>query len=113
MEVLGLLKRNSIEDNVKYSILSILRYNITLDAEDIHTFIRSGCDSYDCFLTPIKTIDAIKFEPTIHMFQDLNDLMFLFYEKANDSPNNTHNATKRIFFTTHTTRKHKKTHRRY
>jgi hypothetical protein len=119
-EVIGLLKRNSIEDNVKYSILSILRYNITLDAEDIHTFMKNGIgnsnsksDNYDYFLTPVKNIDAIKFEQTIHMFQDLNDLLFLFYEKANDS-GNTRNVTKRVFFTPHTTTtKHKKTHRRY
>jgi hypothetical protein len=120
-EVIGLLKRNSVEDNVKYSILSILRYNITLDAEDIHTFMKNNdndndndsCNSYDYFLTPVKNIDAIKFEQTIHMFQDLNDLLFLFYEKVNDSSSNTHNVTKRVFFTPHTTTKHKKTHRRY
>ena len=32
----------------------------------------------------VKNIDAISFEKTIHMFQDLNDLILIFYEKSKE-----------------------------
>ena len=35
-------------------------------------------------LTVIKNIDAIKFEKSINMLQDLNDIIFLFYEKSTE-----------------------------
>jgi hypothetical protein len=93
--VVGLIKRNSELDSVKYSIMSILKYNNILEPEHIQQFIRDDHDTsrYN-YMTPIKNIDAIIFEPTIHMFQDLNDLLFIFYEKPS---NNTHNLTKKIF----------------
>ena len=80
-QILGLLMRN--DDNRKYSILSILKCNITLDPSEISSFLKStNTDVYsDKFLKPIKNIDAITFEQTINMFQDLNDLLFIFYEK--------------------------------
>ena len=40
-ELIGLLKRNSIDNDKRYSLLSILKYNITLDAEDIKNFLLS------------------------------------------------------------------------
>ena len=61
------------------------------------------------FFTPVKNIDNIKFEKTIDMFQDLNDIFFIFYEKTNDICNETiksdfytniiksHSVTKRVF----------------
>jgi len=109
-EVVGLLKRNSTEDNVKYSILSILRYNITLDVEDVGSFMKNTTASYESFLTTIKNIDAIRFERTINLFHDLNDLLFIFYEKTEDTKQ--HNSTKRVFFKQPQSN-HKKTHRRH
>jgi hypothetical protein len=101
-EVVGLIKRNSFVDSVRYSIMSILKYNITLEPEHIKQFL------YDCptenYMTPIKHIDTIKFERSINMFQDLNDLLFIFYEK---SDRNTNSTTKKIFI--HKNAKHKKT----
>ena len=40
-EIIGLLKRNTIENNKKYSILSILKCNINLKPEDIKNFLKS------------------------------------------------------------------------
>jgi hypothetical protein len=36
-EMLGLLKRNTFLQKKKYSLLSILKYNITLSPEEIHS----------------------------------------------------------------------------
>jgi hypothetical protein len=101
-EVIGILKKKSTDNNTRYTLLSILKYNITLDAEEIRGFlINTKRDKwYKEFLIPIKNIDTIKFERTIHMFQDLNDLIFIFYEKTNDiqkgTQKNTNNLTKKI-----------------
>lgn len=98
-EILGLLMRN--DDNRKYSILSILKCNITLDPSEISSFLKTpNIDVYnDKFLKPIKNIDAITFEQTINMFQDLNDLLFIFYEKEprKINKNNVNNVTKRVY----------------
>jgi len=139
-ELVGLIKHNYIKNDNKYILLSILKYNFKLEPENINTFLRD--DDIDCFnvdfFTPIKNIDTIKFEKTIDMFQDLNDLFFVFYEKTNGNQNQNqtheinqnniiksdfytnivknHSFTKRIFFqkskNIKNSKKHKKTQRK-
>jgi hypothetical protein len=99
-EIIGLLKRNTIVNNKKYSLLSILKCNITLKPEEIKNFLKSSnlTDYLDNFLVPIKNIDAITFEKTINMFQDLNDLLFIFYEKSNEEIKKAaNNVTKKVY----------------
>lgn len=99
-EIIGLLKRNTILNNKKYSILSILKCNVTLKPEEIKNFLKSSnlTDYLDNFLVPIKNIDAITFEKTISMFQDLNDLLFIFYEKSHDEIKKSSNSvTKKVY----------------
>ena len=111
-EILRILKKNNTnnDESKKYSLLSILKYNISLDTEEIIPFLK--CDSQDLeyynqkFLTSIKNIDKVYFEKTISMFHDLNDLFFLFYEKKSQTQNqnNNHNqkqpqnSTKKVYF---------------
>ena len=116
-EILRILKKNNTnnDESKKYSLLSILKYNISLDTEEIIPFLK--CDSQDLeyynqkFLTSIKNIDKVYFEKTISMFHDLNDLFFLFYEKKNNLTQNqnnnhnqnqeqkhAHNNTKKVYF---------------
>jgi hypothetical protein len=98
-EIIGLLKRNIIDNNKKYSLLSILKCNITLKPEEIKNFLKSNnlTDYMDNFLIPIKHIDEIKLEKTINMFHDLNDLIFIFYEKDNIKViNQKNNMTKKV-----------------
>ena len=105
-EILKILKR-SLYTN--YSLWAILRYNIILDADDIKNFILYPNEDRN-FLTVIKNIDSIQFEKTIHMLQDLNDLVIIFYEKK-DSDSNSQNKTKKIYIHSHdkNIKKHKKT----
>lgn len=95
-EIIGILKKKStdVETNKKYSVLSILKYNISLDVEEVPTFLKVKPYS-DNFLVSVKNIDTIKFDKTINMFQDLNDLFFIFYEKSDKKE--IKNITKRIF----------------
>lgn len=115
-EILQILKKTTVENEIKYSLLSILRYNITLDADDIKNFIIYSRDNRDnsdnreiienSFLKIINNIDAIHFEKTINMFHDLNELIFIYYEKSQElkkvDPNNT---TKKVFLKTNTNKK--------
>jgi hypothetical protein len=99
-ELIGLLKRNSIDNDKRYTLLSILKYNITLDADDIKNFLLTpDLSSYnEKFLTVNKHIDSIFFEKTITMFQDLNNVYFIFYEKPKDGINRDLNSiTKKIY----------------
>jgi hypothetical protein len=101
-ELIGLLKRNSFDNNKRYSLMSILKYNITLDDNDIKNFLLStnSSDYNEVFLTINKHIDTIKFEKTINMFQDLNNIYFIFYEKSKNTDHSGNNvATKKIYLT--------------
>jgi hypothetical protein len=121
-EIVGLLKRNSYEDNRKYSIFSLLKFNITLKPEDINLFLQKPSDRED-FLIPIKHIDDINFHKTISMFHDLNTLYFIFVEKELEMDTNTKKSlTKKIYLHLNSTHcynkdnkdnKHKKTRRKF
>ncbi len=109
-ELLGILKRNSILHSKKYTLLSILKYNITLDPGDIQSYLKSNID--DNYLTIVKNIDTILFEKSISMLDDLNDLIFIFYEKDKIDVKN--NCTKKIYLQKHKIiSNHKKTIRRW
>ena len=103
-DILEILKRHSIDNNRRYSLLSILKYNITLDCDDIKGFLKNMIN--ENFLNSIQHIDAITFEKSIHMFQDLNDIILIFYEKSSElkkmDPNN---STKKIYLKSSTNKK--------
>jgi hypothetical protein len=84
--LLGILKNNAFNCGKRYSILSILKYNINLQSSDIKDYIRTK--EPQSFLSLIKNIDDIVFEQTINMFQDLNDLILVFYEKNKEEQKN-------------------------
>jgi hypothetical protein len=93
-EVLGIIKKNVIDNNINYSLFSILKYNINIDTEDVENFLKvSELETYyHNFLFTIKNIDSIKFEKTISMFHDLNDLIFIF----NETKKGNNNITKKV-----------------
>jgi hypothetical protein len=117
-ELLQILKRHMFDDDRNYTLLSILRYNITIDVDDVkHLIISSSKNgnlnnnlnnttNNDDFLILTKHIDTIYFEKSINMFHDLNELMLLFYEKSKElvktDPNN---STKKIYLKKMTAKK--------
>ena len=125
-EVIGLIKRNFIKNDIRYILLSILKYNFHLPSKNVVSYLKSESNNELDFLTTIKNIDTIKFEKTISMFQDLNDLYFIFYEKINISDEKStisrlrsefysnhiqsNSITKRIFLKS--LKKHRKTQRK-
>ena len=129
-EIIGILKRNSISNNQRYSVLSILKYNIDIEPTDVQFFLMdkdsgsgsgSGSgNSSNTFLTSIKNIDAIPLNQSINMFSNLNNLLIVYNEKVmltNNNNNNTntphrHNTTKKIYINpVYRHKKHNKTQR--
>ena len=97
-EVLGILKKISTDNERNYSLLSILRYNINLEPDDIKNYLINKDNSN--YLSVIKNIDAVTFEKSISMFHDLNDIIFILYEKSNELKKVNHdnnNNTKKIY----------------
>ena len=126
-EIIGLIKRNFIKNDIRYILLSILKYNFHLSSNNIYSYLRYENNNNELnYLTIIKNIDTIKFEKTISMFQDLNDLYFIFYEKNDSSDEKSvisrlqsdfysnhiksNTVTKRIFLKS--IKKHRKTQRK-
>ena len=85
-EILGLIKHNMICNEVKYSLLYILKFNINLEPIYLKTFTRSKeplANIGNQFIQSIKNIDEIKLDKSISMFHDLNDLLIIFNDKSN------------------------------
>lgn len=97
-EVLSIIKNNSYLASVKYSLLSILKFNIDIEPINlIHFFKNNDKNIGDHFLHTVKHIDAIQFNKTINMFQDMNSLTIIFYKKNINSNTNHNHNTKKIF----------------
>ena len=95
-EILGILKKNSIDNERKYSLLSILRYNIILEPDEVKNYLLNN-NNQD-YLSVIKNIDDIIFDKSISMFHDLNDIILIFYEKSNELvKKDSNNNTKKIY----------------
>lgn len=81
-ELIGLIKRNSINNAVKYSLLLLLKYNIDFEPINLKTFLRSNDKNIGKkYLKSITNIDNIFFEKSISLFHDLNNLFIIFIEK--------------------------------
>jgi len=103
-EMFEILKNHLNDNERRYRLLSILKYNITLEPDDVAGFMKS--DNNDNFLTVIKNIDAVPFEKTINMLHDLNDIIFIFYEKSNELKKpNANNITHKVRVQISTTKK--------
>jgi hypothetical protein len=116
-EIIDIIKRNSFHNKNIYSLLSILKYNITINPEDVSNFLNTNNNEIiehynNQFLTILQHIDTIVFEKTISMFQELNTLFIIFYEKDNNNNGKiANNCTKKIYFTKNNA-KHNKTVRK-
>lgn len=101
-EIIGILKKNCKSAEKMYTVLSILKYNIDVEPTEIYHFLKK--EREDTFLKSIKNIDAIPLEKSISMFQDLNEIVIIFYEKTENIKTQTANRaltqTKKIYLKT-------------
>ena len=85
-----LIGKNRNYNNSKFQPLSLLKYNITINPEDINFFLKDN--DFNQFLSVEKNIDSIKWQDTITLFQDLNSLIIIYSERISSQ-----NKTKKIF----------------
>ena len=90
ISIINKYKNDKKEKKVK--LLSILKYNINLDSDNVFEYLKQETEN-NLFLESIKSIDNINFDPSISMFEDLNSLFFIFVETNNKEKS----QTKRIF----------------
>jgi len=80
--VLSFIKRYQYQGEEKYKVLSLLRYNIDLEPTELLDFINEKEEeAEDRFFTSEKYLKDIRYTDTIHLFQDLNALFFIFYKE--------------------------------
>ena len=91
-QLIHIIKNNKVNNNTKYKLYDILKYNIILTPENIPKFLNSKEKIDFNFLSSIKTLNDIKFENTINLFQDLNTL-YIIYNIPQE-----HNSTKKVYF---------------
>ena len=93
-ELLRIIKDNSFSNNIKYSLLSILKFNINLEPIHLNNFLRNK-DKHigNSFLHSVKNIDTIKFEKSISLFHDINELIIIFRKKHNLNTNKSKKLT--------------------
>ncbi len=108
-EIIKIIKRNSYNKDKRYSLLSLLKYNIDLDASNVVHYLKHqekqphSQPKTHPYLTLVKNIDNIPLNNTINMMQDLNTIFILFYEKCVTS----NNPTKKVYIHNHTKTKKK------
>jgi len=87
-ELVGLIKHNTIHNSVKYSLLSLLKYNIDFEPINLKTFLRSKDKRIGGnYLKSISNIDTIVFEKSISLFHDINNLFIIFIDKSSPTNN--------------------------
>jgi len=114
-ELLSIIKHNSFSNQVKYSLLSLLKFNINLEPIHLKTFLRNKNPAIGAlFLQSIKNLDTIKFEKSITMFHDINEIFIIFHQKINkpiflsSDVTNTSNRTKKVYINSNPKKKTKK-----
>ena len=98
-----LLNKYRTFEKAKFQPLSILKYNIYIDPEDIDFFLTQE-NNADQFLSVQPKIDSIKWQDTITLFQDLNAVFFIYNEKVKNN-----NTTKKGYIG----RRRRKTKRKF
>ena len=105
-ELMDVIKRNCIENNIKYSLLYLLKYNIDLMPSHLKTFLKTKNTKpkSNYYLSSISHISNIRFNPSISMFQNLNSLYIIFQLPDNDenkdkdkNKTNNHTITKKLY----------------
>ena len=93
--LIELINKNKINNSIKYSLSSLLKFNINIEPEHIKNFVTDTNikNHKNLFFSKIKNIDDIKWNDSINMFEHLNTLYFIYTVKK---PNNS--STKKVIF---------------
>ena len=105
-ELTQTIKQNERFDKIKYKLLSVLIYNITLKHTELRNFVHDA-KKYE-FMTTLKTIDDYDLQSTISCLQSVNNIYIIYMEESGDDRPKLA-TTKRVRFNIiqNKTRKHK------
>tara|TARA_Y100000992_G_C21249969_1_gene485324 strand:- start:944 stop:1519 length:576 start_codon:yes stop_codon:yes gene_type:complete len=107
--LIHLLNDKMIFNGLKYRPISLLKWNINLDAENITEYLNNKIDEYnESFLNIEREIKDITFDESIIFLQDINRL-YIFFHESWDAYNN---RTKKIHVKTSSKLKNKKQSKR-
>jgi hypothetical protein len=82
--LISLIKTHKTYKNTLYNFNSLYKFNIDINSEEINNYIADNDVDYSSrFFSQEKYLNNIYFKDTINIFQDLNTLFFVFYEKCN------------------------------
>jgi len=95
-ELLHLVKENQTFDKIKYKLVSILIYNITLKHDELRNFLR-GTDKYE-FMASLKTVDDYELQSTINCLQSVNNIYIICKEEETNEASTKMANTKRVRF---------------
>ena len=81
--IMSFIKRYQYLFSVNYKLKSLLQYNIDLEPVEVSDFVNEEKSNLfeNRFIKTEKYLNDIHFEDSIHMFQDLNALFFIFMEE--------------------------------
>lgn len=89
--LITLLKENMTYNKYKYKPISILKWNINMEPEDVSSYLRNN-SKYN-FLNVEDKIDTITFDDSINLFHSVNSLYIVFHESSKSF----NNKTKKIY----------------
>ena len=84
------IKSKCTDETIKYKLLSVLKYNIELEQNQIQDFMNE--EYHPNYLEALRSLDNIDFKDGLNIFEDLHTLFILYYEKSS------FNVTKRVRF---------------
>jgi len=83
-ELYEIIKNNNSINKTRYNLSSILKFIIDIEPIHLKTFLRNNDKNIgNSYLEHVKNIDSIKFNKSITLFHDLNNLFIFFTEKNN------------------------------
>lgn len=106
-DLISIIKKYQVCYNTKYKLLSLLKFNIDLEPNDVisNTFMTLSDTTTQTdikYMTTEHYIEDIHFKDTVCIFHDINSLIFIFYERNhyNTINHNPTNTTKKVVFNT-------------
>lgn len=93
-KLVHLIKQNKTRDGFQYRLISLLKFNIDIDSNEIDELIQIS-DDVNKYMINEKYLYDIQFKDTIQFFQNINCLYFIFRQVDNINRNS---QTKKIIF---------------
>lgn len=87
-----IIKKQILLNKKQYSLLSIFKFNISLNNNEVIDVFHEKKTDFDEYITSIPGLDDIHWEDSINIFKDMNELNIILMKKRK----NKHN-TRRIY----------------